>query len=118
MSCISGLLGQVGTEVEAQLRPVLGGLTGFLVSGYLPQSWVFATETEVVTFHVDSRGHASVVEGRAQNPDVSIETSHAMLSAALRTRNASSVPKGPLNIIPHTSKGKAAFQFLRGKLGL
>ena len=88
------------------------------VSGYLPQAWVFVTEAEAVSFLVDSRGNASVIEGRVPNPDVTIETSHDVLSAALRTRTRSAVPQGPLTVTPHTGKGSAAFQYLRGRLGL
>ena len=118
MSCIASLLGQVSADVEAQLKPRLRGLTGLFVAGYLPQAWVFVTESEIVSLFVDSQGNASVSAGRARSPDVTIETSHALLSAALRTRNPSAVPRGPLRVTPHTNKGRDAFQYLRGQLGL
>lgn len=118
MSCIEGLLSQVSAEVEAQLKPRLRGLTGMFVAGYLPQAWVFVTESEVVSLFVDPQGNASVAAGRPRSLDVTIETSHALLSAALRTRSPSSVPRGPLRVTPHTTKGRDAFQYLRGRFGL
>jgi len=113
VSCIASLLMQVSGEVEAELKPRLRGLGGFLIAGYLPQAWVFATESDVVSFFVDSQGNASVASGRARAPDVTIETSHALLSTVLRTRNPASVPRGPLRVTPHIPKGRTAFQFLR-----
>ncbi len=118
MSCIESLLGQVSGEVEAELKPRLRGFQAFLIAGYLPQAWVFVTESDVVSFFVDSQGNASVASGKARTPDVTIETSHALLSTALRTRNPALVPRGPLKVTPHTTKGRTAFQFLRGRLGL
>lgn len=118
MSCIASLLAQVSREVESELKPHLRGLQGLFIAGYLPQTWVFATESETVSFYVDSQGNASVTDGRAPTPDVTIGTSHAMLSTALRTRDPAQVPRGPLRVTPHTPKGGTAFQFLRRRLGL
>lgn len=113
-----GLLGGICPELETQLRPNLSGIFGGIVRSFLPQAWVFVTEGETVTLNVDTNGNAYVRSGRSANADVVIETSHALLSAALRTRNAASVPKGPVKITPVTQKGGTAFTFLRGHLGL
>ncbi len=118
MTCISGLLQGICPEIAAQLKPNLSGLFGGVVRGYLPQAWAFVTESETVTLQVDTGGNASVMSGRSAQPDVLIETSHAVLSAALRTRNAASVPKGPVKVTPLTPKGGTAFRFLRGRIGL
>jgi hypothetical protein len=118
MSCIFGLLQTVAGEVERELKPRLGGLTGFLIAGYLPQAWVFQTEESVVTLNVDSRGNATVASGLPPRRDVTISTTHAVLSAALTYRDRSRVPAGPLKVATHTPKGQTAFNFLRGRFGL
>ncbi len=118
MPCIFGLLQNVAVEVEQDLKPRLGGLAGFLIAGYLPQTWVFQTEEGVITLTVDSRGNAGVASGTPPSRDVTISTTHAVLSAALRYRDRSRVPAGPLKVTPHTPKGQTAFNFLRGRFSL
>lgn len=118
MSCIASLLDSISREVEKQLKLYLQGLAGVFLRGYLPQVWIFTTEIETVTFQVDGGGTVSATAGRAHSADVTIEASHAVLSAALRTRNRAMVPSGPFKATPHTAKGRAAFGYLRGQLGL
>lgn len=118
MTCILELVGRICPEIEAQLRPRLRGLGGFLVAGYLPQVWVLITDEETVTLHVDGQGNAEALAGRPSNPDVTITTTHAVLSAALRTRNRANVPQAPMQVQAHTAKGRTAFQFLRTRFGL
>ena len=100
------------------MTPNLRGLFGGLVRGYLPQVWAFSTEGETVALSVDREGNASVRSGDVSNPDVLIQTSHAILAHILRTRSRVGVPPGPLRATPVTPKGDAAFRYLRGRFGL
>jgi hypothetical protein len=108
----------VARDVEPELRSQLGGFFGGVVRAYLPQTWVFVTEREKASLIVDKAGAVRVTSGAAASPDVTIETAHDRLLAALRTRSRSAVPPGPLTVTPHTSKGKTAFDYLRSRLGL
>jgi len=118
MDSIAVLLKSVARDVEPQVKSQLDGFFGGMVRAYLPQTWVFRTEHEVASFTVDRAGGVSVTEGAATHPDVTIETSHDRLATALRTRSRAAVPPGPLTVTPHTPKGKTAFDYLRGRLGL
>ena len=106
-------------EIESELKPRLRGLTGMIISRYLPQTWVFATEREIASIVVDPQGNAVAYDGAVGNPDVTIRTDQVRLLAALITRDARQVPAGaPPQVSYHSKKGKDAFQFLRGKFGL
>lgn len=118
MTSLVPLLESVARDLQPQVQAQLGGFFGGIVRGYLPQTWVFRTGSEVVSLTVEKTGAVRVTEGAAPNPDVTIETSHERLEAALRTRSAAKVPPGPLTVTPHTPKGKAAFDYLRGRIGL
>lgn len=93
-------------------------MLGGVVRAYLPQTWVFRTEAESVVLSVDRDGRFRVATGAADSPDVTIETSHDRLAAALRTRRRDQVPPGPFRAVPHTEKGRTAYGFLRERLGL
>lgn len=119
MTCIRNLLEPFCSDVENELKPKLRGLlTGAIIGGYLPQNWVFKTEFETITFYVDRKGSASVKDEDSGNPDVTIEVDHDFLAEALKTRIKPSFEPKQLNITCHTQKGKTAFDFLKGKLGL
>jgi hypothetical protein len=119
MSCIQGLLGSLSYEVEGQLKPALRGLTGIIVRGYLPQAWVFETESETVTFSVDAQGGVSTQQGDSLYRDVTIRWTHDLLASVLRTRSRASVPSGACpSVTTHTPKGRTAFNYLRGRFGL
>ncbi len=83
-----------------------------MVRAYLPQAWVFTTEAETITLHVDTEGNVSVRGGSATSPDVMIQGTNRALSAALSTRNPAMVPPGSIKARPVTSKGSMAFNFL------
>lgn len=118
MSCIEGLLASVAKDVETQVRPQMSGIFGGMIRGYLPQTWVFTTEEGSASLTVDAEGHARAAAGALPKPDVTIETTHARLSAALTTRRSDAVPPGPFKVTPHSEKGRTAFGFLRSRLGL
>jgi hypothetical protein len=118
MSCIEGLLRKTALEFEPELQNRLKGIFGGIISGYLPQAWVFQTEDGAASLLVDKAGKVSVMAGVAPHPDVTVEMPHARLAAALKTRTKSAVPPGDLKVTPHTVKGRTAFDYLRGRLGL
>src|SRR6266849_4126058 len=113
MGSIADVLSNLSPEIEAQLKPNLRGFFGGMIRTYLPQAWVFTTELETVTLHVDCEGNLSVRSGRDASPDVIVQGTQAALSAALSTRNPAMVPPGSIKARPVTSKGSMAFNFLR-----
>lgn len=122
MSCIAGLLARLAPTIQGQLAPNLSGLRGLVVRGYLPQTWVFNTETESASLLVSKEGQVAAYEGSAPQPDVLIATSHEVLSTALEAANGlrprETVVRGSVTPTFYTAKGKTAFNFLRGRLGL
>ncbi|HEV2166766.1 MAG TPA: hypothetical protein VGS23_07340 [Thermoplasmata archaeon] len=105
-------------DLEARLAGSLDGFTGMIVRAHLPQRWVFVTESSTASLIVSADGKVSAQSGLASPADVTIETTFARLEAALRTRDRSKVPPGPLKVTPHTEKGRRAFEFLRARVGL
>ena len=118
MSCVEDLLKGVAREVEPQVQQQLRGMFGAFVRAYLPQTWVFRTEDGVGSLLVDPAGHVTVAAGASNPADVTIEIGHERLKATLTTRRRDAIPPGPLTVTPHTAKGKAAFDYLRGRIGL
>jgi len=118
MASLVPLLESVARDIQPQVKSQLGGFFGGMVRAYLPQTWVFRTEREVASLSVDKNGEVSVAKGALANPDVTIEVPHARLVTALETRSREKVPPGPITVTPHTSKGKTAFEYLRGRVGL
>jgi hypothetical protein len=118
MGEVEDLLRKAGVEFEPEIRSRLQGFLGGLIRNYLPQAWVFQTENETATLRVDAQGAVSVATGAGEKPDVTIEIPKKRLVAALKQRRREAVPPGGLKVTPHTAKGKAAFDYLRGRLGL
>ena len=106
MSCLLGLMGEAAKGVEAQLKPQLSGFFGGVVRSYLPQRWVFVTEAESVTLGVETTGAVWVRAGREPSADVTIETSHDRLAAALRTRSKEAVPAGGGEVAGPPTRGR------------
>lgn len=118
MGRIEELLKATAAQVEPEVQKQLKGLFGGIVRNYLPQEWVFRTEHEVAALRVDGSGHVTVATAASAHPDVTVEIPQDRLVAALTTRDRSKVPPGPLSVTPHTAKGKAAFDYLRSRIGL
>jgi len=118
MGTIEEALRAAGRDFEPEIRQRLSGWLGGMIRQYLPQSWVFRTEHEVASLTVDAAGSVSVAAGAVPHPDVTIEVPHDRLLAALTQRKREAVPPGPIQVTPHSAKGKAAFDYLRGRLGL
>ena len=112
------LLTATAPELEGRLRPQMQGLAGAFVKPYLPQRWVFVTERETASLVVEATGSVSAVAGVAAPPDVTVKVAFDRLRIALTTRRREAVPPGPLEVVPHTEKGRTAFQFVRSRLGL
>ncbi|MGI0071413.1 MAG: hypothetical protein ACRECT_05035 [Thermoplasmata archaeon] len=118
MSGVEELLRETGRGLEPEVQRQLKGFLGGILRGYLPQTWVFQTDDGTASLVVDRSGAVSVVPGVAPQADVTVEIPRARLEAALRTRDRTKVPPGRLTVTPHTSKGRTAFDYLRGRLGL
>ena len=118
METLRSLLEGAGRDLEPQVRAQLGGFFGGMVQAYLPQTWVFRADGQAAALTVDRSGKVSVADGEATNPDVIVETTRERLAAALRDRSRAATPPGSLVVTPLTSKGRTAFDYLRGRLGL
>jgi len=113
------LLGSYCGETEQQLKRRLKGIEAPLLKRYLPQTWVFETESETVSFVVDEKGNATVHEGGGSNRDVTVKWKHEPLCAVLKARSPKGVQEGDRPTITyHTQKGRAAFNFLRKRIGI
>jgi len=112
------LLQSIVPDLQAQVRSQLGGFFGGIVQAYLPQHWVFRTESDVATLSVARDGVVTVEEGVPANPDVTVEATLDSLVTALTQRSQARLPHGSVRASPHTPKGKAAFDYLRGRFGL
>ena len=118
MSCLLELFESNRGYIEDQIKPNLRGLIGIMVTGYLPQNWVFVTEEETVTLSIDKKGNAVVISEAVDNPDATIETDHKYLSTALKNMSRPDFPPERLEVTLHTPKGKTAYGYLRKHFGL
>ena len=108
-------------QVTAQLQPELQKfIVGGMIKGYLPQTWIFVSETGAGTMVVDKNGVAQAQEGQLENPDVRITWTDQAFLAALVLQNRAAVPSGAgePKVEKITSKGGTAFDFLRKRFNL
>ncbi|HTT16377.1 MAG TPA: hypothetical protein VMH49_03350 [Thermoplasmata archaeon] len=118
MSCLAGLLANASRSIETELQPRLQGLFGGIVRALLPQTWVFRSEREVVSLVVDPSGRATVVPGASPSPDVTVEGPHDALRDVLSGARGRAAPPSSVRVTPVTSKGRTAFDYLRGRFGM
>ena len=119
MGRVEDLLSGFCVDAEGELKPKLQGFTGLVLRGFLPQVWVFETESELVTVLADANGNVSVRQGDGLQRDLTIKWRHDMLCKVLETKTKDCVPIGEEpTVIRHTNKGGAAFNYLKGRLGL
>jgi len=118
MSCTADLLSRVARNVEGEIRSRLNGFLGGIVRAYLPQTWVFRTEEGAASLVVERDGRVSVVPAASPQPDVTVEGSHDELRSVLSRAKPSGPAPRTLKVTPHTAKGKTAFDYLRGRLGV
>ena len=118
MATLRPLLDRAARDLEPQVRAQLGGFFGGLVQAYLPQAWEFRAGNEVATLVVSREGTVTVQDGAPSNPDVTVEATLEELTTALGKRSKARLAPGSVRVRPHTSKGKTAFDYLRGRFGL
>ncbi len=118
MSQVEELLADAGRRLEPEVRQRLQGFLGGFVRAYLPQRWVFVTDAGTASLTVEADGSARASDGPVAHPDVTVDLPLARLRASLaRTAPPTGVP-ADVKVTPHTAKGRAAFDYLRGRLGL
>lgn len=118
MTTTAELLGKVAPEIEKELKPRLQGWIGSFVRAYLPQVWVFETEADSATVRVEPTGTVAVIPGSAPSPDVSIHAPKARLERLLTSRTRPESVPADVRVVPHTSKGRIAFDQVRSRFGL
>ncbi len=112
----------VAPRVTDELQSYLQNpMAATMVRSYLPQTWLFISETGKGTLFVDVDGIARVFEGSFGAPDVSITWTDQAFFATLVLQNRSAValgtPKEPA-VQRLTQKGGTAFDFLHGRFNL
>ncbi len=119
MGQVEDLLQGFCVEAEAELRPRLQGFTGMILGSFLPQVWVFETESECVTVRAAPDGRISIIPADGLQRDLTIKWREDLLCNVLKTRSKTGVPEGEVpEVVRHTQKGSAAFNYLRGRLGI
>ena len=118
MGSLLSLLEKAAAQIEPQVRSQLSGFFGGMVAAYLPQTWEFRTEREVAALTVARSGQVTASDGAPAHPDVTLEGPEALLAAALASGARSRPPPGAFKVTAHSSKGRTAFDYLRGRLGL
>ena len=119
MTCLNEIFQPICQEVQTQVKKYLSGiLSAGFIKPYLPQHWVFITESETITFMVEKKGNTSVVDGESETPDVTIKIDHDFLCQALKTRERPDFEPSNYDISFQTKKGETAFNYLRKHLGL
>jgi hypothetical protein len=111
-------LAQAAPSLEAEVKTRLGGFLGGIVRSYLPQTWVFRTPGDAASLTVDGTGHVTVSPAALDNPDVTIELAAGALPQLLASRGKAAGPPAGVRVTTHTPKGKTAFDYLRGRLGV
>ena len=115
----TGLINQVAMQlVEPQVK-----LFRVLIGSWLPQHWVFNTESGSSTLVVERTGDCGGVLGASPTPDVTVDWADAQLDAALTVAlsngDRNNVPRNPPpRIQTHTEKGRDALNLLGKRLGL
>jgi hypothetical protein len=112
------LLEQVAPGIEQELKPRLQGLIGSFVRAYLPQVWVFETDEDSATVRVEATGAVAVTAGTAPSPDVTIHAPKARLEKILTSRAPPKTIPADVRVVPHSTKGRVAFDQVRGRFGL
>jgi hypothetical protein len=118
MADLEELLGAAAKRFEPEVKRRLTGFLGSFVRAYLPQAWVFRTDRGVATLRVDATGTTSVTSGDDEHPDVTVEVPYRDLERALSDRGGARPDARTYSVTPRTAKGKAAFDYLRERIGL
>jgi len=111
-------LGRAAERLEPELRRRLTGFVGQMAQAYLPQTWLFVTEAGAASLTVTGAGRLTVQDGPTPQPDVTVRITQQHLVQALDRPSGGPLPAGAAQVTGHTAKGRAAFELLRGRLGL
>jgi hypothetical protein len=117
MPTLEGLLDEMARRLEPEVKRRLQGFLGGFLRAYLPQTWVFRSGAETASLTVSATGEPSVTPGAVEHPDVTVEIPLERLRAALQGHGAAGAPP-EAQVTTHTAKGRAAFGYLRERLGL
>jgi hypothetical protein len=112
------LLEKITPDIEKELKPRLQGFLGSFVRAYLPQHWVFETEADAATVQIATTGAVTVSEGTVASPDVTVHAPKARLEKLLTSRSRPATMPTDVRAVPHTTKGKVAFDQVRSRFGL
>jgi hypothetical protein len=112
------LLEKIAPDIEKELKPRLQGFIGQFVRAYLPQDWVFETDEDAATVHIETTGAVTVAKGTVPSPDVTVHAPKARLEKLLTSRTHPATLPAEVRAVPHTAKGKVAFDQVRGRFGL
>ncbi|MHB1435066.1 MAG: hypothetical protein ACYCPN_04010 [Thermoplasmata archaeon] len=118
MSEPADTLVRAAERLEPELRRRLSGFIGQMAQAYLPQTWLFETEAGAASLTVTGAGSLTVRDGSAAKPDVTVRIGQQYLEQALARPSRGPLPPGAAQVTGHTAKGRAAFEFLRGRIGL
>ncbi len=118
MSCVEEAVASAARSLEPEIQSRLHGFLGSIVRAYLPQTWTFRTSDGSASLTIDANGRATVAPGVVASPDVTVELPHDLVKKLLTSRGRERVPPGAVHVTPHTARGRAAFDYLRGRLGL
>lgn len=119
MGQLRDALGAVCPDIEGRAKARLNvDATGGLRE-WLPQSWVFETDIETATLHLDTEGNATATEGSRGEGDLNViwDQGHLLEVLTAKVRTASFVGANP-KLRFRTVTGQRAFSLLRGSLGL
>jgi hypothetical protein len=119
MGELESLLSTLRPDIESQLQPHLHGIVGHMIRRYLPQVWVFRTESDSASLRVSEEGNVRASSGVPRQYDVLVDWTQEQLTAALKTRDRAKIPAGAAPTFEFkTHRGKTAFSFLRSRFGL
>jgi hypothetical protein len=111
------LLAPMSPRVEAELKPRLQGFLGGIIRAYLPQHWVFETETEKATVTIAKDGGVSVAPGAVDQPDVTVRAPRSQVEAIAKGGPPPARRPDDVQVAAHTARGRAALEQVRKRFG-
>ncbi|MCI4353563.1 MAG: hypothetical protein L3K14_09335 [Thermoplasmata archaeon] len=119
MGQLRDALGAVCPDIEGRAKARLSVPSGGGLREWLPQSWVFETDIETATLHIDAEGNATAAEGSHGEGDINViwDQGHLIEVLTAKVRSASFIGANP-KLRFRTVNGQRAFNLLRGALGL
>ena len=115
---LEDVLATAAARVTPEIQRRLGGFLGGMMRAYLPQTWTFATDRGTASLVVATTGAVSVTSGAPARSDVTIEVPFDRLRSLLASGAGAAATPDSVKVTTHSAKGKAAFDYLRGRFGL